>query len=486
MRRILLVLVTIVVVLATVLVLRTVGGPGAEKPAAPIAVRPVDASRLAEILAGAIRIPTVSYDASGPAAEQLAALRAHLRASFPQVFARLELEEFPDGAFMLTWRGHDAQLAPIVLMAHQDVVPVPDDALASWTHAPFSGEVAGGFVWGRGALDDKASLVTILAAVESLLEEGFAPARTVVLASGHDEEVGGRGARAIAAAFAARGLRPGLVLDEGLVVTRGIVPGLSRPVALLGSAEKGYASFELSVEAEGGHSSMPRRETAISILVAALARVTREPLPARADAPVWRMLDALLPDLPFGQRVALSNRWLFGRLVAHQLGAVPSTDAMLRTTLAPTLLQAGVKENVLPSKARAVLNLRLIPGDTVTAIESELRHRIADDRVKLALASDGIASEASSVSPTTGWGYALLRRSVREVLPEAIVAPGLMVGATDARHFGALSDQVFRFQPVVLGPDDLPRFHGIDERISIENLALAMRLYARLIENGGG
>jgi carboxypeptidase PM20D1 len=198
------------------------------------------------------------------------------------------------------------------------------------------------------------------------------------------------------------------------------------------------------------------------------------------------MLDALAPDLPFGQRLPLANRWLFGPLVTRQLAAQPSTDAMLRTTLAPTILQAGVKANVLPAKARAVINFRILPGDSVAGVEAELRRRIADERVKIAPAGDGTLEEASPVSPATGWGYGLLSRTVREVLPEAIVAPGLMVGATDARHFGALSDQVFRFQPVLLAPDDLPRFHGVDERISLDNLAFAVRVYARLVESGAG
>jgi len=484
MKRILKLLGLLVVGLAGVLVTRALRVGSPPPPPPPVALE-VDASEVAESLAGAVRIQTVSFDESGPSAESLAALHAYLSARYPRAFATLEREEFPGGTFTLTWRGRDSSLAPVLLLAHQDVVPVPAETEGEWAHPPFSGAVAGGFVWGRGALDDKASLIDLLSAVELLLGQGFVPQRTVVLSFGHDEEVGGEGQKQVAAAFAERGIRPAMVLDEGLAITRGAAPGVERPVALIGVAEKGSVSFELSVDAEGGHSSMPRRETAISILSNALARLTREPLPARSDSLAYTMIDALAPAMSFPARLMVANRWLFSPLLERQMSRTPSSDAMLRTTLAPTILQAGVKENVLPPRARAVINLRIVPGDTVDGVEALLRQRIADPRIELRRLS-GIAFEPTPVSSPDGWGYRVLSRSVREALPDAVVAPGLMVGASDSRHYLKLSDQIFRFQPVVLVVDDFARFHGLDERIATSNLELAVRIYARLLENAAG
>jgi carboxypeptidase PM20D1 len=477
----------VVVALAAVLVGNAVRVAGGEGPAPAATTSPaVDAERLAAVLAGAVRIPTVSEGVEGPSAESLAALRDHLTASFPRVFAALAAELREDGTWVLTWAGSAPALPPILLLAHQDVVPVPGENLAQWTRPPFAGEIADGFVWGRGALDDKGSLVGLLAAVDALLAEGFAPRRTVMLALGPDEEVGGAGQRALAADLAARGVRPALVLDEGMPIGQGLVPGVARPVALIGVAEKGYVSFELAVEVAGGHSSMPLRESAISILSAALARLTAEPLPARADAPVWSMLAAVAPAADFPSRVAFANLWLLRPLVARQLAAAPASDAMLRTTLAPTLLRAGVKENVLAPSARAVVNLRILPGDTRDGLEAEIRRRLADERVRITTTAEGAGQPPSRVSSTAGWGWSMLARSVREEMPEAVVAPALMIAATDARHYDALSDQVFRFFPVVLEPSDTARFHGVDERVGIDNLARAARIYARLIANAAG
>jgi len=484
MRRIALAFLTLAVALAAVVgvnALLVTGSSAEAVVAAP--PRAVDAGRVAEILAGAVRIPTVSEASGGPPAVALAALRTHLEASFPRVFATLGRELRADGTLVLRWPGSDGSLAPVVLLAHQDVVPVPEASRAAWSRPPFAGEIAGGFVWGRGALDDKGSLVAILAAVESLLAEGFAPKRPVTVVLGPDEEVGGDGQRAFAAELAARGVRPAMVLDEGMPIGRGLMPGVARPVALIGVAEKGYASFELVARGEGGHSSMPPRESAISILAAALARLTAEPLPARADAPLWSTLAAVAPAADLRTRLALANLWLFRPLVARQLAASPSSDAMLRTTLAPTILAAGVKENVLAPEARAVVNLRLLPGDTRQAAAAEIRRRVADERVAVGPTAEGIGDPPSPVSDADGWGFLTLARSVREVVPDAVVAPALMVGATDARHYAGVCDQVFRFAPIELGPDDLPRFHGVDERISIENLERAVRVYARLLEN---
>ena len=483
-KRILAVLAAAVGVLGGALVVNALRASGGEPPPAAPAALAVDTTAVAARLAAAIAIPTVSTERGGPPAGELARLRAHLAASYPRAFSNLVREEIAGGTLLLTWPGRDAALAPVVLLAHQDVVPVPPEAAASWSHPPFAGRLAGGFVWGRGALDDKTSLITLLEAVEALLAQGFRPARSVHLVFGHDEEVGGSGAAAAAELLAARGARPALVLDEGLAITSGIAAGVARPVALIGVAEKGYASFALVVEAAGGHSSMPPRETAIGILAAALARVTAEPLPARRDGPAFAMLDALAPAAPFGIRIVLANRWLFDPLLERRMAAAPATDAMLRTTLAPTIVEGGVKENVLPPRARAVVNLRILPGDSLSWLEEELRRRIGDGRVRLTRL--GAASEPSPVSDAGGWGFRVVARSVREIERDAVVAPGLMIGATDARHFTGISDQVLRFQPVLLAPDDLPRFHGVDERISIENLERAVRIYARLLENAAG
>lgn len=486
MRRTVLVLTVLLVALAATVTFNAVRIAGGDAPVAAAPVRAVDVARVAEALAAAIRIPTVSTVLGGPSPEALAALRAHLETSFPALFAAAARELRGDGTLVLRWAGSDATLAPIVLLAHQDVVPVPAESAAAWTRPPFAGEIAGGYVWGRGALDDKGPMLTLLAALDALAGEGFAPRRTVIVALGPDEEVGGAGQRALAAELARQAIRPALVLDEGMPIGRGLTPGVARPVALVGVAEKGYASFELVVEGEGGHSSMPPRESAVSILAGALTRLTAAPLPARADAPIWSTLAAVAPAADFRTRLAVGNLWLFRPLVERQLAASPSTDAMLRTTMAPTMLAAGVKENVLAPRARAVVNFRLLPGDTREAVAEEVRRRVADARVKIGPTAEGIGDPPSPVSAADGWGFQTIARSVREVMPEALVAPGLMVGATDARHYAELSDQVFRFAPIELGPDDLPRFHGVDERLSIENLERAVRIYARLIENAAG
>jgi len=484
-KRVLVGLLVGVAALAAVLVGRALRLGGPEPPPPTVELPAVDTTVVADRLAAAIAVPTVSFDEPGPSGESVAALHERLSAMFPRTFGGLPREELSGGTLILTWQGSDATLAPIVLMAHQDVVPVPPEAEAEWAQPPFSGALAGGFVWGRGALDDKGSLVTLLSAAEALIERGFAPKRTTLFVLGHDEEVGGSGAEAASERLAERGVRPALVLDEGMAITRGVAPGIDAPVALIGVAEKGYATFELTATGEGGHSSMPPRETSIGLVAGAVARLTRVPLPARPGGPAYAMFDALAPASPFVARVVLANRWLFGSLLERKISSSPSGDAMLRTTIAPTVISGGVKENVLPPSARAVVNCRIAPGDTVAGVEAELRARIADPRVELRVLG-GLTSEPSPVSDPRGWGFATLSRAIREVEPRAVVAPGLMIGATDSRRFTSLSDQVLRFQPVLLEASDFERFHGKDERVSIDNLERAVRIYTRLLVEAAG
>jgi carboxypeptidase PM20D1 len=431
-------------------------------------------------LSAAVRIPTVSHEGGVQDAAAFAAFADLLRQAYPRVHGALRREEVAGGSLLYTWPGADPSLAPVLLAAHIDVVPVEPGTEARWTHPPFSGAIADGFVWGRGAWDDKSGVMGIMEAAEALLAAGFAPRRTLIFAFGHDEEVGGEGARAMAALLRARGVRLAMVLDEGMLVADGIIAGAGRPAALIGVAEKGYASIELVARAQGGHSSMPTPDNAAARIARTVADLSDRPFPARLSPPVAAMFDAVGPTMRLPERAALANRWLTGRLLLRTLTAEPSTDASVRTTTAATILSAGTKDNVLPQEARAVINHRLLPGDTVAEVVARAR-RVAERRGVEVRLMDG-AVEPSPVSPMAGPAWDVLAAAAGRAFPDAVVAPGLTVGATDARHYVGISDATYRFLPVRAGPDDLPRFHGTDERVSIADYGAAIAFYRMLME----
>jgi carboxypeptidase PM20D1 len=441
-------------------------------------VEPVDGDAAARHLAEAIRFATISHeDPSQDDAAVRAQLAAWLQASYPRVHATLAREAI-GGGLLYSWKGRDSSLAPVLFAAHMDVVPVEPGT--KWAHAPFAGEIADGFVWGRGALDDKGSLVGLMEACEALLARGFVPERTILFAFGADEEVGGRDASAISAQLGARGVHLDWALDEGMMVTDGIVRELPTLVAPLGIGEKGYASFELTVQLEGGHASMPPREGAVSVLAASLSRIVAAPMPARLDGVIRLQLDALAGYMPFGRRVALANLWLFAPLVKRIAAAQPAMNAGLRTTLAPTVLQAGEKDNVLPSKARAVVNARIIPGETVAEVREHLRTAIHDSRVSIATIERG-AHDPPPLSPVESRGYSRIETAIGRAFPRAVIVPALVLGATDGRHYRGISDGVYRLAPFVLAPDDLARLHGVDERVKVADLTVAVRAYIELL-----
>jgi carboxypeptidase PM20D1 len=444
-------------------------------PAQPLAFNVDDA---AERLATAITFPTISHQDS-PQPEPFDSFAQFLLDSYPRVHAALGRETVNRWSLIYTWPGADAQLPPILLTAHLDVVPAESDA--KWTHPPFAGRIADGFIWGRGAMDDKVGVLAILEAVEALLAAGHQPRRTIYLAFGHDEEVGGRhGARALSALLAQRRISPAYVLDEGGAVLGGVFPGIGKPVAVVGIAEKGYLTLELAVEGEGGHSMRPPRETTIGILASAIQRLQSQPFDADIRGATKSLFDFLGPEMPLLQRLAFANLWLFEPLLERRLGSSATTDATIRTTLAPTVIQAGAKENVLPARASALVNLRLLPGDTIAAAIEHVRKAIADPRVAI---TAGNAFEASPVSDPNAASFSLLARTIRQIFSEALVAPYLVIGATDARYYVGISANVYRFLPLRANDEDLRRMHGRDERISIENYGEAIRFYAQLIRN---
>jgi carboxypeptidase PM20D1 len=430
-------------------------------------------------LAEAIRFPTVSHQ--DPAQRQrdvFLGFHEFLARSFPRVHATLGREVVNGLSLLYTWPGRDAGRPPILLTSHFDVVPVVPETLDDWEHPPFDGAIADGFVWGRGAIDDKAGVLATLEAVEGLLAEGFAPEGTVYLAFGHDEEIGGdEGAAAIAKLLRERGVRLAFSLDEGLLVTEGIVPGVAQPVALVGIAEKGYVTLRITAHAAGGHSSRPTSDSAIGKLAAAILALESSPMPARVEGPAAQMLDAIAPHAAFPLGFVLGNRALFGPLVTSRLADDPSSNALIRTTTAVTMLEAGVKENVLPPSASAIVNLRLVPGDTVQAVLDHVGAVVGPEITVETIRGD----EASRVADASSPSFAILRRSIEAIFPGVLVAPGLVLGGTDTKHYGEIAEQAYRFAPMRARSEDLARAHGTNERIAVANYGEMIRFYATLV-----
>ena len=449
----------------------------------PFALMAIDEKAAGESLAAAVRAKTVSSATDAALnADQFEVLHAHLQARYPKLHAAMKREVVAGLSLLYTWPGSDPAAKPILLMAHQDVVPVAPGTEKDWQAEPFAGTLRDGFVWGRGAWDDKANLISQMEAIELLANAGFKPKRTIYLAFGADEEVGGlRGAKAIAKLLADRQVKLDFVIDEGLLITEGVLPGLKAPAAIIGIAEKGFMSVALGVGATPGHSSMPPPQgtSAIAMMSAALGRLDNNQFPARIQGVARDMFETVAPEMSGFGRVALSNLWLFGPVVRKQLEAGASTNAMMHTTTALTIVNAGNKENVLPGRAEATVNFRLLPGDTQASVMDHVKRTVANERVDVKVLPG--ATEPSKVAPTDSASYRLIERTVRELFPGTVVAPGLMIGGTDSQHFELVADHIFKFSPVRAKAEDLPRFHGTNERISTANLAELIRFYHRLV-----
>jgi len=483
-KRIVLAVLAGVGVLAAAVAINTMRSGSRQLAVAPAPALQVDEAAVAQRLAQGLRFATISdYKDADANAGEFDKLHAHLQASFPRLHAALKRETVNGKALLYTWSGTDSKAAPVMWMAHQDVVPVAPGTEKDWLQQPFGGAVHDGFIWGRGAWDDKGNLYAQMEAVEMLLAAGYQPRRTLYLAYGADEEVGGkRGAAAIAELLKSRGVRLEYVLDEGLMVTQGLVPGLKQAAAMIGVAEKGYASFKLDLETPPGHSSMPPQQTAIGMMSKALAQLESNQMPVRMAGLPQQSFETLAPEMGGLNRVVLSNFWLFSPLLERTLVKSPGINALMRTTTALTIVNAGVKDNVLPGTASATVNFRLLPGDTLAGVQQHMQSVIGNDRIRIS--PDGSSnSEASRVARQDGAGYATVNRTVREVFPDAVVAPGLMIGATDSRYFDQMSDSVLKFGPVRAGPEDLPRFHGTNERMSVKGYADMIRFYHQLLKN---
>mgnify|MGYP006386968859 FL=1 len=481
-RRILLVLLVVITALVAVVAYRTATySPLAGDLQSPVELAPavrIDGALAAQHLAEAVRFRTVSHqDATDNDWAEWDRLHAWLAATYPAAHTAMTRDVVAGHTRVYTWRGTDPSLPPIVLMAHHDVVPVTPGTEQDWSHPPFGGVIADGAVWGRGSVDDKGSLIGLFEGIESLVHSGFVPRRTVHVVSGHDEEAGGTGAHAAAQLLHARGVRAEFVLDEGLAVISDF-PLLGRPVALIGIAEKGYATLKVTAPATGGHSSAPPPETGVEVLARAVLAITGDPFPLEFKGPAADMVRALAPDAPLLVRVAVANEWLFGRLLVRQIAATAAGAATLHTTIAPTMLRGSPKENVLPQDATAWINYRIAPG--LTADDVMQRASAATRGLGVNLAWEGPAYDPSPVSSSTSTAYRVMAELAAgdERTP---VAPGLVTATTDSRHMAGLAQDIYRFQPIVASIGELQMIHGTNEHMTLDNLRRTAEFYARLI-----
>ncbi len=466
--------------LVSVLMTRTFLYHSRQIEEAPVAKVAVSDSVIAH-LSGAVRFPTVSYDDS--TLTDTAAFRhliAYLQQTYPHATATLHPKRISGASLLYCWKGSDAQLSPVLLIGHMDVVPALDPD--KWEQPPFSGAVSNGFIWGRGTLDDKVNVISILEAVEMLLKEGFQPKRTLYLAFGQDEEVGGaHGAGKMAAYLEQQQVKAGFLLDEGMMIARGLVPGIAKDVALIGIAEKGYLSLELSVDAEAGHSSLPPKETSIGILSTAVSRLEQHPMPAGFCEPVNEFLDHVGPEMPFFSRMAFANRWLFKPLILQKYESTHAGRSVVRTSTAPTEFHSGVKENVIPGHASAIVNFRILPGETSEQVIQHVKEVVHDERVHLKRYGHG--NEPTAVSDYRSDSYSAVRKTISQIFPGVLVSPSLVVAATDARHYSPVAANLYRFIPIIVQPDDLDRIHGLNERIAEADFKNCIRFFRQLILN---
>ncbi len=470
-------------VLLAVTLIRAVRFTSRQITVSPADALPLDIDKIADRLARAIQYKTISDRASSPsAAEEFKRFHAFLANSFPLVHAHLRKETVGENSLLFTWSGGDASLKPILLLGHMDVVPVDPGTASDWSYPPFSGRIADGYIWGRGAMDDKVTVLGILEAAEYLLAKGFKPRRTLYFAFGHDEEIGGsNGAAKIAALLKARNIDFDYVLDEGGNILDGIIPNATMPVALIGIAEKGYVSLELTVKTPGGHASTPPNKTAIGILSSAIARLERMPFPTRISVPLRQMFAFLGPEMPWPNKFVFANLWLFGPLIQRQFAQSPLTNAAIRTTLAATVFRSGTQENILPTTATAVVNARILPGDTVSAVIEHARHVVDNDQVKIRTLDTPV--EPSPISNPQSAAFERLHRTIKETAPGILVAPSLLIASTDSHHYAALSQNIFRFLPITVRPEDARRFHGLNERISITDYERCVRFFVQLMRD---
>jgi len=433
-------------------------------------------------LSQSIPIATIS-DEKEPEKDSSALLRFHayLQKTFPLAHAVLQKEVVNKYSLLYIWKGQNPKLAPVMFLAHMDVVPVDTGASIKWTEPAFSGKRKDGYIWGRGTMDDKVAVIGLMEAVESLIRGGYQPMRDIYFGFGHDEESAGSGAAAISALLLDRGLHFRFILDEGGGVIDGSIPYVNRPVAFIGIAEKGYLTLQLTANDAGGHSSLPVNEGVVGILGKAIYRLQESPFPTKLTAPVKQMFRELGKNMPGINGFIAMHPGFFSGLIRNEMGAHPITSSLIQTTQAPTMIEGGVKDNVMPATARMVINFRILPGETIQSTMARVKRVVHDKRITIDIIND--AWNPSKVASTRSKGYKVLKYSIEKTFANTGVVPSLNPGLSDSRQYAKLSNNILRFVPLCLKEGDADRIHGTNERILETNYKDCIRFYYHFLMN---
>ncbi|PRR81054.1 M20/M25/M40 family metallo-hydrolase [Clostridium vincentii] len=443
----------------------------------------LDRATVIEHLSKILQYNTVSnQDSSLVQNNEFLDLQAYIKTAFPLMHTILKRDVFSDYTLFYTWEGKNKVLEPILFSGHLDVVPAIEEAETQWKHPPFSGHIDNEYIWGRGTLDNKGPVISIIESIEQLLKEGFKPDRTICFVFTHDEEIGGpNGASEIAKMFELNNLKFNYILDEGGTITNGIFPGISKSVAMIGIAEKGAVNIELTVNQIGGTSAIPPQNTTIGILSEAISKLEKNQCSTMINGATKQMFDYIGREMKFLNKSLFANQWIFSGMLKRRMSKSQTTIALLRTTTATTMFNGGIKVNVLPSEAKAVISFRIIQGHSVKAILRHIEKTISDSRVKVKIT--GYSVEPSPISSVDSQEFKAIQKSINEVFSDIIVTPYLWTGATNSKHFVKFTNNIYRFSPLYIDKKNSQSIHGVNEKISIDNLLKCIEFYRTLIIN---
>jgi carboxypeptidase PM20D1 len=441
----------------------------------------IDEIRAIENLAESIKFQTISYQEKEKfPQEEFNYFIEWAAKTYPEFHQALTLEKLGH-SLLFKWKGSDVTLSPILFEGHYDVVPIIPGTEDLWDEMPFSGTISNNRIWGRGALDDKSGVIGLMEAATYLIKNNFQPTRTVYFGFGHDEEIGGGGAALITKKLREEGIQLHWSLGEGSFVNRGFFPGVDKLIAPINVAEKGIMNLLIVAKADGGHSSTPPSRTAVTLLAEALMKLEKEPLPGSLEGLSAVMFDEVSKHMPFSYRFLFANRWLFGGIIESQMSSSPVINAMIRTTTAPTMLNGSIKSNVLPIEASALINFRLHPRDTIESVTDHVRRIVGSEDVEVRLLG---GMEASGISSWNSPGFEIVATSLNKVYGDVISVPGLMIAASDTRHYSKIADNSFRFNPFSIVPEDMTGFHGTNESIDIDSFVAGIKTYVEIIREG--